>query len=254
LFERSHGKIALTSAGNVVLDYAERILGLSAELETRMGELTGEVGGLLMLGASTTIADYILPRMLGEFKRHYQQVQPRLMVGNSEAIEKAVAEHALDVGLIESPSHQPNLHTEVCCEDELVVIVARDHELAGRSSVTSADLVSFPFVSREPGSGTKEFTDGYFQRAGVAPDELDVVMELGSPEAVKGVVASGLGFAVMSRATVAQELKLGTLAAVPLQPRLIRILSVVYPREKFRSRLLNVFVDFALSRLKAARE
>jgi len=77
-------------------------------------------------------------------------------------------------------------------------------------------------------------------------------MELGSPEALKGVVGTGLGFAIVSKATVAKEQRLGELVAVPLAPRLMRSLSLVYPRERFRSRLVNTFVDFAKARLKEA--
>ena len=101
LFERSHGKIALTPAGRLVLDYAERILALSGEMDTRIGELTGTMSGPLLLGASLTIAEFILPRILGEFKVEHPQVQAHMTVANSETIESRVADYALDLGLIE---------------------------------------------------------------------------------------------------------------------------------------------------------
>jgi len=104
LFERGHGRISLTPAGGVVLDYAERILALSAELDTRLKEMTGEVAGLLMIGASTTIAEFLLPRVLGEFKSKFPKVLPRLIVANSETVESRVSEHTLDIGFIEAPS------------------------------------------------------------------------------------------------------------------------------------------------------
>ena len=91
-----------------------------------------------------------------------------------------------------------------------------------------------PFVSREQGSGTREFTDQYLRRCKIAPEDLNVVMELGSPEAIKGVVETGLGVAIVSRATVAKERRLGSIAAVPLEPRLIRTFSFVHIKEKFR--------------------
>ena len=250
LFERGHGRIALTPAGEIVLDYAERILSLSAELETRLREMTGRLSGPLLIGASTTIAEFLLPRVLGEFKSLHPEVQPKLVVANSEAIENRVAEHTLDIGLIEAPSHLPSLLTEMCCEDELQVIVSPRHPLAKAKSVTPKHLLAYPYVSRESGSGTREFTDLYFRKAGVNPGELSVVMELGSPEALKGVVETGLGFAILSKATVAKEQKLGELVAVPLSPKLLRSLSLVYPKEKFRSRLVNTFVEFAQVRMK----
>jgi DNA-binding transcriptional LysR family regulator len=250
LFERGHGRIALTPAGEIVLEYAERILALSAELETRLREMTGRLSGPLLIGASTTIAEFLLPRVLGEFKSQHPEVQPKLVVANSEAIENRVAEHTLDIGLIEAPSHLPSLLTQMCCEDELQVIVSPAHPLAKAKTVTPKQLIAYPYVSRESGSGTREFTDLYFRKAGVNPTDLSVVMELGSPEALKGVVGTGLGFAILSKATVAKEQKLGELVAVPLNPKLLRSLSLVYPKEKFRSRLVNTFVEFAQGRLK----
>ena len=250
LFERSHGKIALTPAGRLMMNYAERILALSEEMETRVAELTGAMSGPLLLGASTTIAEFILPRILGEFKVAHPQVHTHLTVGNSEMIENRVADHALDVGLIESPSHLPGLHTVACCEDELVMICAPSHKLAKLASVTSQQILGEPFISRELGSGTREFSDQYLRQFGIAPEDLNVVMELGSPEAIKGVVETGLGVSIMSRARVAKERKLGTLAAVPLEPRLIRAFSFVHPKEKFRSKLLTAFVEFATTRMK----
>ncbi len=82
------------------------------------------------------------------------------------------------------------------------------------------------------------------------PESLNLVIELGSPEAIKGVVETGIGFAIVSRASVAKEKRLGDLLAIPLKPRLHRTLSMVYPKEKFRSRLVNTFVEFANTRLK----
>jgi DNA-binding transcriptional LysR family regulator len=253
LFERGHGRIALTPAGQVVLEYAERILGLSAELDIRLKEMTGLIAGPLLVGASTTIAEFLLPQVLGEFKSQHPQVMPRLLVANSETVENRVAEHTLDIGFIEAPSHLPNVSTDMCCEDELQVVCAPSHPLAKLKTASAKQLAQHAYVSRESGSGTREVTDQYFHRAGIRPETLNVVMELGSPEAVKGLVASGVGFAIMSGATVAQETKFGVLARVPLSPRLTRNLSVVYPKEKFRSRLLNAFVQFAKERLAAVQ-
>ncbi len=250
LFDRGHGRISLTPAGELVLAYAEKILNLSSEMDVRLAEMTGEIGGSLLVGASTTIAEFMLPRILGQFKSSYPNVRPRLIVANSETIETRVAEHTLDIGFIESPSHQPNLQTEFCCDDELVVICSPKFPLAKYKELTPQLLADHAYVSREPGSGTREFTDSYLRKAGLGPDQLNLVMELGSPIALNGVVETGLGYAIASRASVAKAQRLGDLVAIPLKPRLIRSLSMVYPKEKFRSRLVTAFVDFASERLK----
>ena len=251
LFDRGHGKISLTPAGEVVLEYAERILSLSAELDTRISELTGEVQGLLLIGASMTIAEFMLPRILGEFKVAYPGVKARLTVANSETIEHGVAAHSLDIGLIEAPSHLPNLSTEECCEDELQVVCAPGHPLAKLKVVAPKQLLQHAYISRESGSGTREVIDSYFRDAGFAPDDMTTVMELGSPDAIKGVVETGLGFAIMSKVIVVKEKQLGILVALPLAPKLTRTLSLVYPKEKFRSRLVTAFVEFSKGKLKS---
>ena len=254
LFDRAQGRITLTSAGAIALEYANRILALSAELDSRMKELSGQLAGPLLIGASTTIADFLLPQILGEFKARYPAVVPRLFVANSEAVQNRIAERSLDLGFIEGDSHLPTLGTDVCCEDELQVVCAPSHSLAKQNSATPQSLTEHAYISRELGSGTREVIDHYLQKAGLAFDSLQVVMEAGSPEALKGLAATGLGFAIMSRATVAKEVRLGELVRRPLSPRLIRHLSVVYPKERFQSRLVSEFVQFAKERLAAMQD
>ncbi len=254
LFDRAHGRIALTPAGTLALEYAERILGMSAELDTRLKEISGHFAGPLLIGASTTIAEFLLPQILGEFKSRYPAVVPRLFVANSEAVQDRVAERTLDLGFIEGDSHLPSLVTDVCCDDELEVVCAPSHPLAKMKSATPKSLTEHAYISREPGSGTREVIDHYLQKSGVSPDSMQVVMELGSPEALKGLVATGLGFAIMSRATVAKETQLRQLVQIPLSPRISRHLSVVYAKERFHSRLVSGFVQFAKERLVAAQD
>lgn len=253
LFERGHGKITLTPAGEMVLEYAERILGLTDELEARLGDMTGLMRGTLVIGASTTIAEFMLPAVLGEFNALYPQVRPRLIVGNSELIQNRVAEHAVDIGLVESMTTANGLLAESCSPDELVVICAPDYPLAGREQVTAEELLEYEFIAREPGSGTREAVEQYFRSAGFSPDQLKTLMELGSPEALKGVVMSGLGFSIVSRAVAVTETEQKRLITVTLSPRLHRTLMFVYPKDKFRSKMLTTFVDFAKRRLKGER-
>lgn len=251
LFDRAHGRISLTSTGVMTLDYAERILALSAELDTRLKDLSGQLAGPLLIGASTTIADFLLPQVLGEFKSRFPAVLLRLFMANSEAVQDRVAERSLDLGFIEGDSHLHSLVSDVCCDDELQVVCAPTHPLAKQQSATPKSLMEHAYISREPGSGTREVIDHYLQKNEVSPESLQVVMEVGSPEALKGLVATGLGFAIMSRATFAIEMRLGRLVQIQLSPPLNRHFSVVYPKERFHSRLVSGFVEFAKERLAA---
>jgi DNA-binding transcriptional LysR family regulator len=249
LFDRGHGRIALTAAGNLAFEFADRILALSNELDSRLQEMSGQLAGPLLIGASMTIAEYLLPPVLGAFKARFPAVVPHLFVANSEVVQVRVAERSLDIGFIEGDSHLPTLMADVCCEDELQVTCAPSHPLAHQKFVAPESLAAYANISREPGSGTREVIDNYLQTAGVRPDSLQRVMELGSPEALKGLVATGLGFSIMSRATVVNEIRLGQLVQVPLAPRLIRHMSVVYPKERIHSQLVSSFVAFSKQQL-----
>lgn len=250
LFERRHGSIALTPAGELALSYAERILDLSDEMDTRLAEMSGEVRGLLLLGASTTIAESLLPGVLAEFNASHPQAKPRLIVANSEGIARRVADHSLEVGLVDAPVKLPGLTCEVCCDDELTVICAPGYPLAELKKVGPRALDDYEYLSREPGSGTRDIVDNYFRTHEVAVDDLKTQMELGSQEALKAGVATGLGFAIVSRAAVDKELQLGLLLAIPLDPPLRRSIYLIQLEERFRSRLLTTFVQFARQRLK----
>ena len=249
LFDRVHGRITLTAAGAVALDYADRILALSTDLDARLKEMSGQVAGPLLVGASTTIAEFLLPQILGEFKSRFPAVVPRLFVANSLAVQDRLVERSLDLGFIEGDSHLPSLVSDVCCQDELQVVCAPSHPLAQQGPLSARSLTAHPYITREPGSGTREVIDHYLAKAGVPPDALQVVMEVSSPEALKRLVATGMGFTIMSRAAVTKETRLGILVELPLAPPLLRHLSVVYPKERLHSRLVSRFVQFARERL-----
>ena len=251
LFDRAGGRIALTPAGTIALAYVQDILALYAELDTRVKELSGQVAGPLLIGASTTIAEFLLPRILGEFKVHWPGVIPQLIVANSETVQGRVVDRTLDLGFIEGDSRTPTLVTDVCCEDELQVVCVPSHPLARRRELAIEALTEHAYISRESGSGTREVIDHYLKKAGLSLDSLQVVMEATSPEALKGLVATGVGFAIMSRVVSEKEVRLGDLARIPLAPPLLRHLSVVYPKERIHSRVVSEFIRFAKDRLAA---
>jgi DNA-binding transcriptional LysR family regulator len=249
LFDRTHGRISLTPAGVVAFAHAERILALTAELDSRLREMGGQVAGPLMIGASTTIADFLLPQILGEFKAAHPGVSPSLFVGNSEAVQERLGARALDIGFIEGDSYLPSLAGERLCSDELQVVCAPGHPLARCRSVAAGVLIEHAYLSREQGSGTREVIDHYLRRAGIEPGALQVMMEASSLEALKGLVAAGMGFAITSRISVVKEVRLGLLVRIPLSPPLTRQLTAVYPRERIQSGLVGAFAQFAKRRL-----
>ena len=245
LFDRTHNRISLTEAGKRVNEYAARIFDLYGQMENAVKELTGEVSGVLIIGASTTIAEYMLPALLGDFKAKYPDVNVRLKVSNTEGIVSMVENNVIDLGVVEASVSNKNLAVELCKKDQLVAIVPPAHELANEPSLNVKRLLDFPYICREEGSGTREVIVEYLQAAGLNSHELNVIMELGSPEAIKGAVEAGIGITVLSRATLAKEIKLGTLVAIPLDPPLERPFSFVHQKQKFRQRAMDELLDFA---------
>lgn len=245
LFDRTHNKITLTEAGRVVYDYAEQILESYAKMANDVKDLTGDITGALVIGASTTIAEYLLPRLLGVFKKQFPDVTLRLQVGNTDAIVSMVENNLLDLGIVEAPVYNKNLEVITCRLDELVVIVPPDHPLAAFDTIRPEQLTQYPFILREEGSGSRAVIDEYMRNAGMNFIDFDIVMELGSPESVKMAVESEVGVAITSRTTLSKEIKLGTLKAIPLNPPLMRPFSHVRQRHKFRHRAVGQLLEFA---------
>jgi len=244
LFDRTHNKVTLTEAGKQVYMYADRILKLYDDMSHSITEMTGDVSGGVSLGASTTIAEYMLPLLIGEFKVKYPEVSISLKESNSEDIVAMVENNVVDLAIVEGSVNNKNLIVEQCRVDQLLVIMPNNHDLAKHRELHVNDILGHPFICRESGSGTQEAITNYVEQQ--SPDSLlNVCFELSSPEAIKGAVEAGMGISIVSRASIDKELRLGTLTAVELTPRLERPFSFVRQRYKFKSRAADELLGFA---------
>lgn len=179
LFERSGSRLALTEAGRVMLEHAERIADGYRRLQYEMDLFTDRLGGELKVGASTTIAQYVLPQVLARFTARFPEVKVSLASGNSEQVEAALARHDTDLGLVESSARHPGFHYEPFIPDELVLIASTKGRYGRCDQVTLAELQTVPLVLRESGSGTLEVISKYLAAADVRLASLRVVMQLG---------------------------------------------------------------------------
>ena len=245
LFDRTHNRISLTDAGKRVFEYADQIFDLYAKMENAVRDMTGEISGILIIGASTTIAEYMLPALLGDFKRKYPDINVHLKVSNSDGIVSMVENNDIDLGVVESAVMNKNLVVENCRHDRLVAIVPPQHSLASEQKVQLKDLMSHAYIAREEGSGTREVIHEYLTNAGMKPSDIHVAMELGSPEAIKGAVEAGMGVSIVSEVTIHKEMQLGTLVALELDPPMERPFSFVHQKQKFRQRAMDELLDFA---------
>jgi len=167
LFDRSGAHIALTGAGRVLLEHAKQVHALVVEAEEQIASLSGEHAGQLALGASTTIAQYVLPRLLGEFCKEHPRVHPTLIGGNTEQIVEALEKQKIALAFIEGPARSRDVKTIPFLQDELVLIVSTAHEWAERATASCADLCAAPLLMRERGSGTRHVIELALARQGI---------------------------------------------------------------------------------------
>ena len=207
VFDRAGGKITLTRQGAVLLEYANKLANLASEAERQLGS-DGSVSGELALGASTTIAQYVLPRLLGAFQNEYPKIQFSLQSGNTSEVVRWLLEGKVALGLIEGPARERGVRTEPFMEDELILIMPPSFD---SNRLSPAQLLATNLLMREQGSGSRRVVEMALEKADFKLKAFKKVMELDSTEAIKSAVEAGLGGGFVSRWAIAKELELGTL-------------------------------------------
>src|SRR5262245_40146473 len=205
--------VTLTEAGRRLHTYAGRILDLTAEGRAELTGRHGDVTGDLLLAASSVPGHHFLPAVLAEFRARHPGVRVRLSVSDTEAVLRDVEQGRVHLGFVGGTGGGPDLEFRAFAHDELTVVVPPGHPWWRRRQVPAAALAAQPLVQREPGSGSRKCLERALERAGV-PASLNVTVEVGSAETVKEAVREGLGVGVLSRRSVDQELRAGTLHAV----------------------------------------
>ncbi|MBX4149826.1 LysR family transcriptional regulator [Paenibacillus sp. LC231] len=217
LLIRSTKRMELSEAGRTLLPFARKSLELSQETDAAMAAFSNKLQGRLQLGASLTIGEYVLPRLLGPFGREYPDISIMLKVMNTTQILEEIAGHQLNFGLIEAPVEHPDMVLDSVMEDELKLIVPSGHPLAIRKdAIYLEDVLKYPFVLREKGSGTRKVMEDVLLMRGYDPESIQTVMELGSTGAVKSAVEEGLGITMLSTSTVKHETALGLVKMIDI--------------------------------------
>jgi DNA-binding transcriptional LysR family regulator len=218
LLDRSGRSIRLTDAGRLLHARGRELFGVERAAERELRELRGLKRGVLRVAASTTIATYLLPPVLGRFKMRHPGVRLHVASANTRTVVKMLLESRVDVALVEGPVAHARVEVKPWMHDELVVIAAPTHPAAGRT-IRIAELPAFPFLVREPGSGTRVVGQRALARHGI---RLTDTTRIGGTEAIKQAVAAGLGLAIVSRAAAADQIALGKIAVVSVEDLVIR--------------------------------
>ncbi len=224
LFTRGTSGVALTKAGGLLLSHAESLLSAYQKMDYDMELLSQTSQGRLSIGASTTIAMYLLPPVLASFMELSGGVEVSMLSGNSENVEQWLRDGTVDIGFVENASRRPWLHYEPLMADELVLVAGTQGRYGTLESVTPEELRGLPLVLREKGSGTREIIERALSRRGICVEDLNVVIELSSTEAIKSFVRSSDTLAIVSVIALHRELADGSL-------RIVDIDGVDMPRE-----------------------
>ena len=244
LFDRIGRRLVINDSGRALLPEARHLLDAATEVEQQFAK-PHKGAGRLRIGASTTIGNYLLPRLLAAYQEDVDISQVRVRIANTGEIVAAVANLQLDIGFIEGPCHDDQLTTQQWVKDELVLFASSSHPFSSqRRRITLDQLQKASWLLREPGSGTREAVERVLR-----PHlrHMQSGISFGDSEAIKRAVAAGLGISCLSRWVVADMLRHHTLKELHTTlPALSRMFHIVRHPQKHLSRNLDQFVQFSL--------
>ncbi|QGP91445.1 HTH-type transcriptional activator CmpR [Neomoorella glycerini] len=248
LLERTNRGVTLTDAGEVLKDYARKIVSLYDELESAMEGLRASVSGQLTVGATSTIGGYAVPCSICIFKEKFPEAVLKLKVANRQQIINDLKEGRVDIALIEGKDLKGPF---VACElavDQLVIIAPNRKPWTGRTWISIEELKNQPFIIREAGSGTRQVIEETLNSIGIDLSHLNIVVELASVDSIKAAVEAGVGISIMSRLALRKELHTRTLLALELEGLSFeQKIYLAYNRERIQTRLGKAFINFLRS-------
>lgn len=247
LFDRLGRQVVPTRAGEILYDYAQRMLNLRREASRALELYRGKMSGELELGGSTIPGQYILPSLIGQFKRNYADIRIKLVIADTMNITNMVLEGALELGVVGARIKNNKLEYERLFDDELVLAMSPNHTWAERSSITLDELADASFIMREQGSGTRMMMLRILEQAGFDPQRLNVVAEMGSTDAIRQAIKAEVGVSILSRRAIADELNFQQVSKIPIKDlTFVRHFYLVTHVKRSRSPLGQAFVDFLI--------
>jgi LysR family transcriptional regulator, transcriptional activator of the cysJI operon len=207
LFERNGNKITLTPAGAALLKHTESLFAVYRNIELDLNDIAKLHRGKLRLGASTTVAQYVIPPVLAAFQQKYNTIKVHLKGGNTEEIERGLLKGEIDLGLIEGHTKNKAIHYTAFSKDEIVLVAAIHYPGLKNNSIRPEDLKKIPLLLREPGSGTLEVVALALKKMGIKMSALNIEMHLNSSESIKSYLLHSSCMAFISIHAVLKELE-----------------------------------------------
>jgi len=250
LIDRLSKEATATKAGELLYGYAKRMLALRDETETALAEYNGKIRGRLVIGGSTIPGTYLMPQLIGDFKKKYPDVIVSLVIGDTDHIIESILNGSLELGIVGAKAETQKIIQKKLIEDEMRLIVPADHRWAGEKRVPLKRLVSEPFILRERGSGTLKSLHQSLIGLGYSIESLKVIAELGSTQAICQGIKSGAGVSIISTLAVAEDLQAGKFSALEVDGLdLKRNFYLTRHRYRSPSPLSEAFVKFLKEKL-----
>ncbi len=247
IFDRGGRKAELTEAGQILLNYCERILSQCQEACRALDDLHNLKGGSLMIGASQTTGTYLMPRMIGRFRNKYPDVAVQLQVHSTRRTGWGVANGQIDLGIIggELPLELNELlNVTPYATDELALVIPAKHKFSNNQKLPKEDLYKLGFISLDSQSTTRKVVDKLLANSGLEIQRLRIEMELNSLEAIKNAVQSGLGVAFLPVVSIDRELAAGTVQKLIVEDiEIIRELKLISHPTRYLSKAAEAFRD-----------
>jgi DNA-binding transcriptional LysR family regulator len=245
LFNRDANKISLTQPGKIFFRRAEKIISEYEKISSEIAKATGRLSGEIRIGVASLLGKYLLPKLIGQFKSEHPDVEILMLVGNSGKLVQELKQHALDLVIVSEPLSAKRFIVKPFVDDELVVIVNPDHKWANRQHLELKDLFEESIVDREEGSGTREIFYSFLHSNNTSIKDLNVVITMGSSEAVKSAVESGVAYGVVSNIAVRREIEIGLLKQIKIKDAILkRKFLLVYPNKLYNKHLISTFLNF----------
>lgn len=243
LFDRIGKRVYLTDAGEVLLDHARQILRLLKDADESLMALKGLKGGRVAIAVTST-AEYFAPGLLAEFSKAHPDVRVRLLVHNREEVARLLEANEVDMVIMGRPPVDMDAEAVNFAPHPFVIVSCANHPLAQRTGLKVSDIVDEPMIVREAGSGTRSAMEEFFRLQAIDPN---IVMEMGSNEAIKQAVVAGLGISFLSQHTLGLELSTGHLAVLQVEgASVMRRWFIVRHKSKRLTPALAAFWDFVL--------
>jgi DNA-binding transcriptional LysR family regulator len=247
LFKRNGNNIALTPAGKILEKYAEKIFQTYTELETELAQLNNLEAGTLHIGASTTVAQTILPKLLAMFKKTYPKVTFNFIQANTDQISQLVLAEKIDIAIVEGAAHSPQLSYTDFIKDEIVLVTSANNKLSKKAEITPKQLPFIPLVLREAGSGTLDVIFNALAAVQINPKDLNIEIQLESSIAIKQYLLYSETATFLSIQSVVSELKYNELTIIDVKGlEIFRTFQFIQLHGK-HSKLIELFKRFCLA-------